>query len=128
MIAGRLPAAFAPTWCAFAWQATCRLFARSTVPANACSSSAPLDGPGPIGPGRVVLVVGPSGAGKDTILNEVRARFADDVRFVFPRRIVTRAPSSIEDNEAVSAAKFELLVRHGAIALHWNAHGLRYGL
>jgi ribose 1,5-bisphosphokinase len=82
----------------------------------------------PIGPGRVVLVVGSSGAGKDAILHKVRMLLATDGRFVFPRRIVTRAPSTAEDNQAVSADEFEFLVRQGALALTWNAHGLRYGL
>jgi ribose 1,5-bisphosphokinase len=79
-------------------------------------------------PGRVVLVVGPSGAGKDAIINSVRDRLAGEPRFVFPSRIVTRAPSAAEENEAVSADEFEALVRRGAVALHWEAHGLRYGL
>ena len=91
------------------------------------SSVAPCNA-GTIGPGRVVLVVGSSGAGKDAILNEVRMLLANDGCFVFPRRIVTRAPSTTEDNKAVSAEEFELLVRQGALALDWNAHGLRYGL
>jgi ribose 1,5-bisphosphokinase len=75
-----------------------------------------------------VLVVGPSGAGKDAIITGLRDRLAGDPRFVFPKRIVTRAPSSAEENEAVSMDEFEALVRRGGVALHWEAHGLRYGL
>jgi ribose 1,5-bisphosphokinase len=81
-----------------------------------------------IGPGRVVLVVGPSGAGKDAILREAQSRLANDPSFVFPRRIVTRATSVDEHCETVTVQEFEALVRQGALALHWNAHGLRYGL
>lgn len=94
---------------------------------SASSSGAVLP-PGPIGPGRVVLVVGPSGAGKDAILREVQGRLAVNPSFVFPRRLVTRASGADEHNETVSAEEFETLVRQGALALHWNAHGLRYGL
>ena len=47
-----------------------------------------------IGPGTLVVVVGPSGAGKDTLIGLARALCANDARVVFPRRIVTRSPSA----------------------------------
>jgi ribose 1,5-bisphosphokinase len=92
------------------------------------SSNSVSSPPGPIGLGLVVLVVGPSGAGKDAILREVQSRLAGNSRFVFPRRIVTRQASAAEKNDAVSSDEFELLLRQGALALNWEAHGLRYGL
>jgi ribose 1,5-bisphosphokinase len=91
-----------------------------------CSGSEP--GVPRLGPGRVVLIVGPSGAGKDAIIGIVCNRLTEDPRFVFPIRIVTRATSSAERHEAVSTEEFEALVQRGELALHWNAHGLRYGL
>jgi ribose 1,5-bisphosphokinase len=81
-----------------------------------------------LGPGRVVLVVGPSGAGKDAIIGVVRERLAQDQRFLFPSRIVTREPSVAEQHDTVSSDEFQALVRRGALALHWSAHGLNYGL
>jgi len=61
---------------------------------------------GAIGPGRLVLVVGPSGAGKDTLLRLAQAACADDRNVVFPRRVVTRESSEAEDNISVSPDEF----------------------
>lgn len=77
----------------------------------------------------LVLVVGPSGAGKDTLINAARVALAGDARFVFPRRVVTRtAVAALEDHDSVSAEEFALQERNGAYALSWEAHGLNYGL
>lgn len=77
----------------------------------------------------LVLVVGPSGAGKDTLINAAKASLATDSRFVFPRRAVTRpALASLEDHDSVTPEEFALREANGAYALSWEAHGLRYGL
>jgi ribose 1,5-bisphosphokinase len=77
----------------------------------------------------LVLVVGPSGAGKDTLINAAKAELAPDPRFVFPRRVVTRpAVAALEDHESVTAEQFALQEANGAYALSWEAHGLKYGL
>jgi ribose 1,5-bisphosphokinase len=83
---------------------------------------------GAIGPGRLVLVVGPSGAGKDTLLRLAQAACADDRDVVFPRRIVTRASSADEDNIAMSPEDFSRARDHGDFAVHWDAHGHSYAL
>jgi ribose 1,5-bisphosphokinase len=82
----------------------------------------------PIGPGRLILVVGPSGAGKDTLLGLARAACAEDRSVVFPRRVVTRQASAFEDNEQVSFEMFRQAQACGAFAVHWVAHGHGYGL
>ena len=77
----------------------------------------------------LIAVVGPSGAGKDTLMAGARAAIAHDARFRFVRRAITRpAEAGGEDHEALSEADFA--ARHGAggFALSWEAHGLRYGI
>ncbi|MEJ8571971.1 phosphonate metabolism protein/1,5-bisphosphokinase (PRPP-forming) PhnN [Microbaculum marinum] len=81
------------------------------------------------GPGTLVLVVGPSGAGKDTAMRLAREIIgeAGSVRFV--RRIVTRpADAGAEDHDSLDEAAFDGLVASGGAALHWRAHGLGYAL
>ena len=75
--------------------------------------------------GVLILVVGPSVAGKDTLLNAARQALADDNRFRFVRRVITRpAEAGGEAHEAVTESEF--LGRD--FALQWQAHGLRYGI
>lgn len=81
-----------------------------------------------IGPGRLVLVVGPSGAGKDTLLGVARAACADDRTVVFPRRVITREASASEDNDEVSIGTFQEALARGEYAMHWEAHGHCYAL
>jgi ribose 1,5-bisphosphokinase len=83
---------------------------------------------GAIGPGRLVLVVGPSGAGKDTLLRLAQAACTDDQNVVFPRRVVTRESSAAEDNIAMSPDEFRRGIDHGDFAVHWDAHGHSYAL
>jgi len=91
-------------------------------------TTATADQSAAIGPGRLVLVVGPSGAGKDTLLGLARAACADDNNVVFPRRVITREPSASEDNEEVSIDTFQEALARGEYAMHWEAHGHCYGL
>jgi len=83
---------------------------------------------GAIEPGRLVVVVGPSGAGKDTLLRLAQAACVDDLDIVFPRRIVTREASAAEDNVAVSVDEFRRALAQGDFAEHWEAHGHAYAL
>jgi ribose 1,5-bisphosphokinase len=81
-----------------------------------------------IGPGRLVVVVGPSGAGKDTLIAGARTRLHGDASIVFPRRVVTRPASPHEDHDSASEEEFRRAAAVGAFALAWQAHGLRYGV
>ena len=88
----------------------------------------PSYAPDAIGPGRLILVVGPSGAGKDTLLGFAKAACAEDAKIVFPRRVVTREASSSEDNIALTTDEFREALARGDFAMHWEAHGHSYGL
>lgn len=79
--------------------------------------------------GALVLVVGPSGAGKDTLIGAAKAALSDDMRFSFPRRVVTReAMVELEDHDSIDVAEFARRKLRGAYALDWEAHGLCYGV
>jgi ribose 1,5-bisphosphokinase len=81
-----------------------------------------------IGPGRLILVVGPSGAGKDTLLGLAKAACADDRNIVFPRRVITREASASEENEQVSSDAFRQALARNEYAMHWEAHYHCYAL
>lgn len=79
--------------------------------------------------GRLTLVVGPSGVGKDSLLAAARDALRENADIVFPRRVVTRAPDmGGEDYIAMDEAAFEAECQRGGFAMNWLAHGLRYGV
>jgi ribose 1,5-bisphosphokinase len=79
--------------------------------------------------GTLVLVVGPSGAGKDSLIAGAKVTLGADPRYVFPRRIVTRqAVAALEDHDSISREAFERERTAGRYALTWEAHGLCYAL
>jgi ribose 1,5-bisphosphokinase len=84
---------------------------------------------------RLIYIIGPSGAGKDSLLNSLRQEMADMTDpatpspLYFAKRTITRShDQSNEDHEAVDASHFESLVNSDAFAMHWFANGLHYGI
>jgi phosphonate metabolism protein PhnN/1,5-bisphosphokinase (PRPP-forming) len=76
-----------------------------------------------------VAVVGPSGAGKDTLMAGARALLVADPRFRFVRRAITRpVEAGGENHEALSPEAFAARRDTGGFALWWQAHGLSYGI
>jgi thymidine phosphorylase len=75
------------------------------------------------------FVVGPSGAGKDTLIDGARAAFAGRRDFVFATRTITR-PSGApgESHHSVTDGEFADLELAQQFLITWDAHGLRYGL
>ena len=76
--------------------------------------------------GTLIPVVGPSGAGKDTLIDAARVARPD---IYFPTRVITR-PSGAggEVFQGVESAFFHEMAKRGAFAFHWQAHGLFYGI
>ncbi len=74
-----------------------------------------------------MLVVGPSGAGKDTLLDLARTAHKDNPDLVFARRVITREPMG-EDHDTLDEAAFMQAQKDGAFLLAWAAHGLHYGI
>lgn len=83
----------------------------------------------PVRNGVFVAVVGPSGAGKDTIIDYARNSFAGTEAVEFVRRVITRpCDASSEDHDTLADIDFAEAERAGAFAVSWSAHGLNYGL
>ncbi|MGI9383615.1 MAG: phosphonate metabolism protein/1,5-bisphosphokinase (PRPP-forming) PhnN [Methyloligellaceae bacterium] len=78
--------------------------------------------------GTLVLVVGASGVGKDTLIDAARRHFSADGHLVFPKRVITRAHQADEPHIAVSEEEFGRLEADGALFLSWQAHDTSYGI
>ncbi|OUS07864.1 phosphonate metabolism protein/1,5-bisphosphokinase (PRPP-forming) PhnN [Rhodobacterales bacterium 52_120_T64] len=76
--------------------------------------------------GTLIPVVGPSGAGKDTLIDAARVARPD---IFFPTRIITRPSGAVgEVFRGVETGFFHSMVDKGGFAFHWQAHGLFYGI
>ena len=79
--------------------------------------------------GRFLLIVGPSGSGKDTLIDGLKSAVGEDEGFVFPVRFITRpADAGGEAHRAVTPKQFEQMQADGRFAFHWHAHGLSYAI
>jgi ribose 1,5-bisphosphokinase len=77
----------------------------------------------------LVIVIGPSGSGKDSLIAGARTVLANKPAFFFTRREITR-PSGVsgEQHIAVSETKFLQRREAGAYAISWHAHDTWYGI
>ncbi len=79
--------------------------------------------------GCFVAIVGPSGSGKDTLINWLKPKLAGNPDVMFVRRAVTRdADGATEDHAALDREAFAAEEDAGRYAVAWEAHGLRYGI
>ncbi|MBD8268197.1 MULTISPECIES: phosphonate metabolism protein/1,5-bisphosphokinase (PRPP-forming) PhnN [Pseudomonas fluorescens group] len=78
--------------------------------------------------GRLIYLIGPSGSGKDSLLDAARPRLAErGCRIV--RRVITRSAEAVgEAAQGVSPVQFAAMQAQGAFALSWQANGLSYGI
>lgn len=74
--------------------------------------------------GRLIYMMGPSGAGKDTVLQGVAGAMGGRA-WVAPR-VCTRQHGS--NDHAMAPAEFDRLEQAGRFALAWRAHGWCYGI
>lgn len=78
---------------------------------------------------RLIYVCGPSGAGKDTLLQWLRQHLPAGLPLHWARRTITRpAVADAEDYEGLSTDAFAALSDQGAFGLQWEANRLRYGI
>ena len=84
------------------------------------------------GRGRLFYVMGPSGAGKDSVLGYVRKRLEDPGAYpgvVFAHRYITRrADAGGENHVELTEAEYAHRLAAGLFALEWDSHGFRYAL
>lgn len=79
--------------------------------------------------GTLFLVVGPSGVGKDTLLEGAHEQLSKSKWFRFVRRVITRPEEAGgEDYIATTEDAFARELASGGFLHHWDAHGLRYGI
>ncbi|WP_426209131.1 phosphonate metabolism protein/1,5-bisphosphokinase (PRPP-forming) PhnN [Pseudomonas sp. TWR2-1-1] len=79
-------------------------------------------------PGKLIYLMGPSGSGKDSLIDAVRPYLPERGCEVI-RRVITRSSEAVgEDALGVSHERFQSLKEEGAFAMHWQANGLEYGI
>ena len=78
---------------------------------------------------QLIYVVGPSGAGKDSLLHWLRAHLPAHWPLTWARRTIDRpcAPQG-EVHESVNKSEFDLLLAQHEFALHWAANAHQYGI
>ncbi|ANC81361.1 phosphonate metabolism protein/1,5-bisphosphokinase (PRPP-forming) PhnN [Pseudomonas putida] len=80
------------------------------------------------GTGRLIFLVGPSGSGKDSLIDASREQLAA-AGVEIARRVITRsAEAKGEAAQGVTPEQFDTLRAQGAFAMHWRANGLDYGI
>lgn len=77
--------------------------------------------------GRLFYVMGPSGAGKDSLLKAVKPLLCG-LPVAFVRRYITRSSDKGEWHIPVSRTRFARMEEEGAFALTWYSHGCSYGI
>ncbi len=78
--------------------------------------------------GQLIYVIGPSGCGKDSLINYARKHCSCD-EMAFAHRYITRpAEAGGENHVALTPEEFQARLQRGLFALNWESHGLCYGI
>lgn len=78
---------------------------------------------------QLIYTMGPSGAGKDSLLAWLKTRLHPQAPIHFARRTIDRpVQPNGEQHESVDAGTFAQLRDQGAFSMHWTANGLQYGI
>jgi len=78
---------------------------------------------------RLIVVVGPSGAGKDSVLQAWRQLLLPAEAPAQVRRVITRpADPHGENHEPIDEPTFARMCLSNELAFWWSAHGLHYGV
>ena len=84
-------------------------------------------GPDPMPP--LFYIIGPSGAGKDTLIAGARRRIATSEKLLFAHRYIPRpADTGSENHIALELNDFAARATAGLFALDWESHDFRYGI
>ncbi len=79
--------------------------------------------------GQLIYLIGASGSGKDSVINEVKKQLDADMPVLFAHRYITR-PAEMGGENYISLSEQEFTIRQKAelFAMSWNSHGYRYGI
>lgn len=78
--------------------------------------------------GTLIYLIGPSGSGKDSLLQAARPTLEQKGCHIV-QRVITRSAEAVgEQAQAVSPSEFDHLENQGAFAMSWRANGLAYGI
>ena len=77
----------------------------------------------------LVIVIGPSGSGKDSLISGAKSILAEDPAFDFTTREITRpADAGSEQHISISEEEFQRRRSTGHYAICWHAHDTWYGI
>jgi ribose 1,5-bisphosphokinase len=75
-----------------------------------------------------VFVCGPSGAGKDSVMDWAAEHLIGRPDIVFARRMVTRPSQPGSDHDPVTPKQFARMLGSGALVWCWETHGFHYAI
>ncbi len=73
---------------------------------------------------KIVLIVGASGVGKDTLLRNIKNK----IKVNLVKRYITRLPDKNETNYFLQEEAFKILEKNNFFISTWNAHNYFYGI